>query len=281
MDLIELNQYPSVSANGVSTLVSDELRGMSIHALFHELGGTTFDRSHIDNHRVSVGGKELVEGISGANLEKINVYNGQTSDVKYLTHYFGDPTARTIRGQHKGDLDLSVYNAPLEIELDLGAAVAPTLRTFALVGAPKMQMGIGFDEVDAATVRALIRSVVQPTAAVIRKSFGIGLGSEAGALLRAIHFFHANLTSLEFKKQGQDKHDDIDIQLNSYMQKQFARVPDAGHYVLDRIVDGNQGEAETTLRPNGRPWNFQVNLSVSAADTIYTYADTHTAIPLI
>lgn len=282
MDLIKLNQFPNVSAGGVSTLVTRELQGMSVHALFFEMGGTTFTEANVDNVRIGLGGKELVEGITGVNLENINEYTGQVPDASYFAHWFGDPMARTIRGQHKGDLDLSIYNSPLEIEVEIAAgAVAPTLQVYALVGAPKMDMGIGFSQIDALMCRALIRSVVQPSAAVVRKSFEIGLGSEAGALIRAVHFFHTNLTSVEFKKQGRDKHDDISVALNSFMQKQFARVPAASHYVLDRVVDGNQGEAETTLRPDGSAWNYQVNLSTSALDTIYTYADVHTALQLI
>lgn len=63
---------------------------------------------------------------------------------------------------------------------------------------------------------------------------------------------------------------------NEAIQKEFGRVPQSGLYVLDRVVDGNQGEADDTVRPDGSPWNLQVLLTTSAADTITAFADTHT-----
>ena len=89
------------------------------------------------------------------------------------------------------------------------------------------------------------------------------------------------MTSVELKKGGFVKWDDISDALNDYVQNEFARVPQAGLYMVDRIVDGNQGEAETTLQSDGRPWPFQVNLTTSAADTITVFSDVHTALPLL
>lgn len=282
MDLVELNPFPSVPATGVATLVTNELAGRSVHGLIFEQAGTTYDRSHIDNLKIRAGQKDLLEGITGAQLQDLNDYNGLNADASYFAHFFGDPTARTIRGQHLGDLDLDIYgNDPLQIEVKNNGASAPELKVYALVSVPKKAMGIGFDDAEAATVRALIRTVNQPAAAITRKAVEIGLGSQAGAKVRALHFFHSNLTSVEFRKASDVKHDNIDIALNSYVQGAFARSAQSGLYTLDRIMDGNQGEAETTLQNNGRPWPFQVMLTTSAADTVTTFADVHTAIGLI
>ncbi|WP_375170094.1 major capsid protein P2 [Marinobacter sp.] len=282
MDLVELNPFPSVPATGVATLVTNELAGRSVHGLIFEQAGTTYDRTHIDNLKIRAGQKDLLEGITGAQLQDLNDYNGLNADASYFAHFFGDPTARTIRGQHLGDLDLDIYgNDPLQIEVKNNGATAPELKVYALVSVPKKAMGIGFDDAEAATVRALIRTVNQPAAAITRKAVEIGLGSQAGAKVRALHFFHANLTSVEFRKASDVKHDNISIALNTYVQGAFARSAQAGLYTLDRIMDGNQGEAETTLQNNGRPWPFQVMLTTSAADTVTTFADVHTAIGLI
>lgn len=282
MDLVELNPFPSVPAAGVATLVTNELAGRSVHGLIFSLSGTAYARANIESVKIRAGQKDLLEGISAAQIQSMNDYNGLNSDVSYFTHFFGDPTARTIRGQHLGDLDLDVYgNDPLQIEVKNSGATAPALKVYALVSVPKKAMGIGFDDVEAATVRALLRTVVQPAAAINRKSVEIGLGSQAGARVRQLLMFHSNLTSVEFRKASDVKHDNIDIALNSYIQGAFAREAQAGLYVLDRIMDGNQGEAETTLQNNGRPWPFQVMLTTSGADTITTFADVHTAIGLI
>lgn len=281
MDLIKLNQFPVVPATGIATLVTDELRGYAVHAIIFELGGTTYTKANMASIRIGQGGKDYCPNLTGAQLQDLNEYAGLSTDAAYLAFYFGDPTARTIRGQHLGDLDCSIYQDALELEVENSGATAPTLQAYALVSPAKEAMGIGFSKAEAATVRALIRTIVQPSAAVTRKSYGVGLGSEAGAKIRSLNFFHSNLTSVELKKQGLIKHDDISDALNDFVQGEYARVPQAGLYVLDRIVDGNQGESETTLQADGRPWNFQVNLTTSAGDTITTYADVHTMPPLM
>lgn len=280
MDLIKLPQFPSVAAGGISTLVTDRLLDRSIHALIFRRGGTTFNNAHMSNIRLRLDGKDVVNGITGSQLVDLNDYEG-TPDVTGETLLpFGDLTARTVRGQHLGDIDCSIYRRPIEIEVAIAAgASAPTLEAWALCGPPKMEMGYGYNANEASQLRALIRTVIQPAAAIQRKSYGLSLGSGAGARLRRAFFFHTNLTSVEFMKNSQRKWDDVPTALNSAIAQYFARVPQVGLYALDRIVDGNQGEAETTVRADGTPWSLEVNLTTSGADTITAFADVYTTHP--
>lgn len=275
MDLLKLNQFPNVAANSVATLVTDELIDTSVHALILEMGGT-FVKSDVSNLRIRLDGKDIVNGISGAQMQDLNDYDGLPDVTNYLAFFFGDPAARTIRGQHLGDLDCQVYRKPIEVELSIGGATNPTAQMWALTGVPKLNMGLGFNELEAAVLRAMPRTIIQPAAAVTRKSYGVSLGSEPGARLRKVAFFHSNLTRVELKKQSLTKWDDVSAALNNAVAQQFARVPQAGLFVLDRIVDGNQGEAETTVNAEGRPWNLQLSLTTSGSDTIATFADLHT-----
>lgn len=280
MDLLKLDAFPSVAANATSTLSTAQLIDMSCHGLVFELGGTTFTPALISSIRVSVDGKDVVPALfSGSQLLSLCDYEGFVPATNYAFLFFGDPAARTIRGQHLGDLDFSVYRKPLQIEVQIGAAVAPTLQCYALTGVPKKQMGIGFGDPEATIIRALVRTVITPSAAVTRQTYGISLGSTPGARLRRILFFNANLTNVDLRKQSLTKWDNVSAALNSAIQEQYTRTPQAGLYVLDRIVDGNQGESETTVSPDGRSWNMQVALSTSAADTITTYADIFTTLP--
>lgn len=279
MDLLRLNQFPSVAANSRATLVTDQLLDTSIHGLVFERGGGAFTNAHISNLRVRVDGKDVVNGISGAQLVDLNEYEGLTDVTNYTFLFFGDPTARTIRGQHIGDLDLSMYRKPLEIEVDIGGATTPTLQAYAITGVPKLAMGIGFNELEAANLRALVRTIIQPAAAVTRASYGISLGSVPGARIRRVAFFHTNLARVELQKQSLRKWDDVPTALNTAVAAQYARTAQSGLYVLDRIVDGNQGEAESTVQSDGRPWNLQLNLTTSAADTITAFADVLTTLP--
>jgi hypothetical protein len=281
MDIVKLNPFPSVAANSVAAMATDQLRGRSVHGLVFVQGGTTFTKAHMTRVRVGAGGKNFVNDITGTQLQDANDYDGYSDTASHVFHWFGDPTARTIRGQHLGDLDLSMHAGPLEIEVTIGAATAPTLQVYAIVGDPKLAMGIGFSAGEAAMVRALIRTVITESGAVSRKAVGLGLGSQSGARLRKICFFHANLTAIELKKQGVIKWEDLPDALVDAISADFGRVAQSGLYVVDRIIDGNQSEAESTVDAEGRPYNFQVLLTTSGADTVYAFADVHTHPALI
>lgn len=274
MEFQRLQQFPNVAASAESVLVTDEFVGKSIHAIGIKMGGTTFTRAHITSLNIKVDGKDLLPAISGANLQKQNDYNGLDDDAEYLWYFFGDPTAQTIKGQHIGDLDLSVYRKPLEIRVNIGAATAPTLEAIALCGVPKMQLGVGFDELDAVQIGCMTRSVIQPSAAVSRKSYSVSLGSAAGSLIRRINYHHTNIVSIEHKKQGLIKTDDLTVGELASIAKNYGRVPQSGLVVLDKVVDGNQGEAESTINSDsGRPWTQEINLTTSGGDTITAYAE--------
>lgn len=279
LDVIRLNQFPSVAASAVSTLVTDQLRGRSLHGLLFKRGGGAFTNAHVNNVRVRLDGKDVVNNITGAQLVDLNEYDGLTDVTNYTALFFGDPTARTIRGQHLGDVDLSVYPAPLEIEVSIGAATTPTLEVLAITGPRKAAMPANFNALEQATMRALIRTVIQPSAAVSRKTYGVSLGSSAGARIRRLAFFHTNLTSVEYKKQGFIKLDDVTSAEASALQQQFARVPQAGLYVMDAVLDGNQGEADMTVRDDGTPWNLELAVTTSAGDTIYAFSDLFLTLP--
>jgi len=275
MDLIKLDQFPSVPTTGTATIVTDQFKDRAVHALCFVLGGTTFTKAMMTSIEIAVDGKTVVPVITGTNLQKLNDHEGLPSATAYLWYFFGDPTAQTIRGQHLGDLDLSIYRKPLEIRVGITGATAPTLAMWALTSVPKMQMGIQFNEVEAATLRGLVRTTIQPSAAVTRASYGVNYGSTDGGRIRKVGFFHTNLTSVEVRKNGIDKWDDVPTALAQSAFGQYGRVAVSGLYMLDRVFDGNQGEAETTVDESGRKWNIQTSITASAADTIEAYADMH------
>jgi len=282
-DIIELPQFNGVASGARVTLAMDQLDGYSVHAFILKLGGTTFTKAHLDLVALSTHSKDLIPSMTGAQLQKLNSYEGLEDDAEYLVLWQGNPNAMTAFGQHMNDLDLSVYDANktiLEVKI-AQAAVAPELTAFALIGPSKMSMPYGYSAIDAASVRALVRSVATPTAAVNRKTFGIGLGSEAGAKIRSIGMFHSNVTAVEYKKNGLVKHDEIDSPLNDFVQKEYGKVPQAGLYVLDFVADGNQGKAESTVDGSGKPYPMQVNLTTSGGDTIETYADVRALVRML
>lgn len=278
----KLNPFPAVAANALSTMNLDELKGHSIHGLIFEQGGTTFTKAQMTDIKISVGSKAILTGITGAQLQDANDYDGLSATTDYVAFWFGDPKANTVFGQHLTDLDLSYYgNSSASIEVTVGGATAPTLQMWAVIGPPKSEMGLGYREEEVGLLRSFVRTLATPTAAVNKQGFSIGLGSQAGAAVRKAFFFHSNLTSVEYKKNSVSIHDDVPIALNDFVQKEFGRIPQAGLYVMDHIVDGNQGKADATVDENGRPYPMQVNLTTSASDTITVFADVRAHLSLL
>lgn len=281
MDVVKVNPFTNVGASSLATTQFIPDRNLAVYAIVLVLGGTFTVDAHITLLVVKSGGKELFR-ITGARLQDINGYDGMASDGAHLIIPFADPTARTARGEHLGSLDMTIYRDPLTIEVTIGAATAPTLDAFALISPPKLQLGFGYTPDEAQLHRALIESIIQTSAAVTRKAFGIGLGSEAGALIRKIVFFHATLTSLAVKRNGLDIFDDVDEALNDFIQQDvYARVTNPALFAWDPTVNGNQSEARTTVNPDGTAANYQILVSDSAADTITVLADVYTKLPLL
>ena len=281
MDVVKVNPFTNVAASSLATAQFIPDRNLSLYAIVLVLGGTFTIDAHITLLVVKSGGKELFR-ITGARLQDINGYDGMASDAAHLIIPFADPTARTARGEHIGSLDMTIYRDPLTIEVTIGAATAPTLDAFALISPPKLQLGFGYTPDEAQLHRALIESIIQTSAAVTRKAFGIGLGSEAGALIKKIIFFHLTLTSLAVKRNGLDIFDDVDEALNDFIQQDvFARVTNAALYAWDPVVNGNQSEARTTVNPDGSAANYQILVTDSAADTITVLADVYSKLPLL
>lgn len=280
--LRRLSQFVNVGANSIATLSLNELSGHSVHAIVLQMGGTTFTKSQVTDITLTVGGKPIIPGISGNQLQDLNDYEGFSSDANFLTIWFGDPTLEGVAAGHVGDLDLSYYDRVASVlEVSISNATAPTLQAWAMVGPPKSLMNFDFSQRDVANHRALIRSILSPAAAVTKQSYPVSVGSQAGARIRKIALFHSNVVSVEFKKNAIAIHDDVPDSLNDYVQSEFGRAPQSGLYVLDHVVDGALGKADATVNANGNPFSTQFNLTTSAADTVTAIADVMVPLQLI
>lgn len=281
MDTIKLPPFSNVGAGNLATLVTEKLFGMSAHALDFVLTG--FTTADIESFAIRCGGKTLVPNMTGAELQALNNYAGRDTGASILRVYFGNPEAHTAKGRHITDFDQSIYRESLEIEIQIGAgAVAPKIESWARVTPPKIALGLGFTPSDAAVLKAFIRTILNPAAAVVKAAFDIGFGSQAGAVVQRMAFFNSKLTSLEVKKSGVVIFEDIGQALNEQLQKDSfpARVPQAGMYVWDPTLDGIS-QAVTTVKPDGTRYSMEYLVTTSGADTIKVYAEVGTKLQLI
>lgn len=284
-DLVKIDPFNNVAASSLAvTKYRPPSQQSSLFGIILQLGGTAFNESHINSIRVKApGGKDLLTtSLSGARLRDLWEYEGGTWDTAraFVPIMFGDPFALTKSGRHIGNFDHSVYQGDMTIEVDIGAATAPTLSAVALVDPPKALMGLGYEAGEILRHRALIETVLTPSAAVTNQAQQIGIGSAAGALLRRVAFFHANMTAIRVKKEGLIVFEDVSAALNNYIGENiFARLPQSGLFVYDRIVDGSQRESGTTVQRDGRVFNWQFELTTSGADTIRAWSDVFIALP--
>jgi hypothetical protein len=280
MDTIKLPPFSNVAPGQLATLSTTALNGMSVHAIIFALTGVT--KAQLTNIKVTLNAKQLVSDLTGTQLQSLNSQKGLGNSTDYLMCYFGNPRARTIKGQHITDLDQSLYAAPLEFQLRIDAgASAPGIEAYALVNPPKVALGLGYTADDALVLKALLRTVLNPANAINKAAYDIAIGSAAGAAIESMAFFHANMTSLEVKKSGVIVFEDLSIDLNSAIQTDFQRAPEDGLYVWQPTADGNMGQAVATVKPNGQPYSMQFLVTTSAADTITVYTETATKLGLI
>ena len=283
MDIVKVNPFNSVPATGKATTTWIPPYACSLHGFVFGMGGTYVLATHITGVTIKAGGKRLIPGISGARLQDLYEYEGIINDTGYFSVQFGDATARTMNGKHMGNFDHTVYPGNMTIEIDNSGATSPTLEAWAMLMPPKLGMGIGYTQNEAELHRALVETTIQTSAAVTDKAFDIGLGSEAGALVKKLVFFHeGDLSSVSIKKAGFDIYEGIPNALAAYLQDDvYTRLPQSNVVVFDAIVDGDYSEVKTTIKPDGTPYNYQVKLTIAGAETIVTYADILTKLPLL
>lgn len=284
MDLVKVRPFDNVAASSKATTFWEPEGPSSLFGFIFRPTGTFNFATDVDTVTLKHSGKTLVPGISGTKLIDIANYEGLdfgSADNEEFALLFGDPTARTARGQHIGNFDHVTWPGKMTIELDLGAGAAAGLDVWAIVSPPKAAMGLGYTAPEVALHRAFVETVIQPAAAITQKAFDIGLGSEAGALLKRLIFFHSKITQVQVKRSGFDIYEDIPNSLAAFFQEHVngRNAADvASMLVYDPIVDGNYSEVKATVDQAGRPYNYQVRLTTSAADTITAYADVLTTL---
>lgn len=273
MSIVRLEPFENVAANARAVLKSSRVLGNTVEAVHLKLGGT-LTKALITLIRVKLNQKTIWE-ITGSELDSYNAYLGMPQDASHLSLYFGEPRARTVQGQLLGAIDTSLGVRDFTLEVDLGAGAGHTLQAWAEISPPKL-----LGPAENALIRGLLLSTLTPNSAADH-TLHINTGNAAGALIKRLAVFHANLTKFRVKRDGVDIFEDVDIALNSFIQNNTGHDPQAGLYVADFIHDDNQSRAITTRRPDGTEVNHQFIFSTSAADTMRVLADVYAPLALL
>jgi hypothetical protein len=243
---------------------------MTFEEIVLVLGGGSLTKAMLTEIRVILGGKKIWT-VNGTDLDNINKYYSLTANAAYVPLWFADPSARTLDEYLIGAIDTSTPYDGFSIEVDIAGATTPTLAAYARQSAP-----ISKTKAYAGMMRTIVKATNSPAAAG-EFSLPIPIGSRAGALLRAIHFKHSNITQLQVVKDSFYLLEQAGNGILQFMQNERAALhaTQSGYISWDPIAEGFDPLAIPTLRndANRTPASMEFKVTVSGADTVTSYSD--------
>lgn len=272
MALIKLEPFENVSAAGTALLKTTRLWPNTLESIVLLLGGGPAPtKAQISRIVVRFGAKPVWD-VTGSQLNSINLYEGRPSAATVLTLNFSEPRARSIESQFIGAPDFSVIGQrEVTLEVTLAGGVAPTLEAWAEVAPPKL-----LSPTYNALFRALLRTPLAPSAAVVEQPQQINYGQAGGSLLRRMHFFSALVTQVKVKRDGLDYFEAVPVAVNNAILDELGHDPQANVYTLDFVPDDNQSKALTTIRNDQQGGSLvpqQILLTTSGAGAFDVIAD--------
>lgn len=202
-----------------------------------KLGGTSLTKAMITMVQLKANGKVFFEG-SGTQIDKLNAYRGIAASAAYLPIDFTELRGRDKLDQMIGAFDTSKGIANLSAEVTIAGATAPTLEAYLV------ESGAQNDAYSALMTK------------VLRYPFNTSVGGklpimlpfgQQGAVMKRLHFdcVTSSVSDLTIKQDGLVIHESV-AALNSFLQGEMGRVPQASWYTADFIVDGNQANCWDT-----------------------------------
>lgn len=230
-----------------------------------ELGGTSLLKSHLTSIKLLANAKVIFEG-TGTQIDKINAYRGLTTNAAYLDLSFEDLTGLDLIDHVVGCLDTSQGITDMTCEIDIAGATAPTLKALQYETAPQVQSN-GEPAPFAGLVAKQLRYAYNISAGG-ELPLNFPFGASIGAIIKRVHVFHANMTGATVKEDAVVIHETTKAQ-NEYEQIRNKRVPQAGMYTIDFMLDGDVRKAFDTRKAKQVDWL----LTFSAADAGYVIVE--------
>lgn len=265
-----LPPFNSVPATG-DAIIPVIPQGMTYLGILLTLGGTAFTKAMITAITVTLGGKDIWNGITGTHMDNINSYYGFVTDAAHLFLPFADMEALDRVSYDVGGIDTSFGYTDFQLKIGIAGATAPALSALAYL-APPQTRGTDYK----AMFRQLRKST--PSAPSINThDLKVALGGRTRAYLKALHMFNGFVTHFEVKKDGfslQDKTAKADMQ---FLQAQRERAIVAGLLSYDTMLQNDVSRSIPTMKALDSgvvvPADFEFKATVSAADNITAYTD--------
>lgn len=241
---------------------------------------TNITKAQISKILLTVGVKDIIPGLTGAQLDAINQFNGLNASAGFLMIPFYQRNAATELESRMGELDTSAprgkhlkYDAfTLEITPD-AAHVGAKIEPWAYIDVRKKPAGKDFNTTD--LFRAFYLSG-KPLQATGDNEFSLTFGARTN-FLRQLHLQHANITAFEMLRDTVPYYSRESVAAIQFNQAEFKRVPQGGFLTLDFCENGHELDAMRVLNPDGTLASMKWNAITSAPDlTVQSIADVYT-----
>lgn len=274
----ELEPVQNVLTTGHFVLNSRLLLGNVVERLVFVLSGTSLTKAMITNIVVRLNGKTVFGPISGTQLDLIQRYLLLVNDAARLTIDFTEPVSRSIPGQLMGAIFTDAAGVQdFTVEGDITGATAPQLKVWGQYRSrADMDPARGFDPATFPLIRALLPTTVTESAAGTFQH-DINYGPKGDSLIKRIFIFSSILSSFKVRKDSIEIFDAVPAALAGYLQSEYGRDDQAGLYVWDPLVDGNQSDVVTT-RTGDREALFQWLFEVSGAGVHTVFTDVYSTL---
>lgn len=273
---IALEPFANSGAVGTMYLRTTRIFPNTLEAIILQLGGTVAPtKAQLDRIQVKLGSStKPIWDISGSQLNSLNLYEGRPNTATVLVLPFSNPRARTVESQMLGALDMGAVGIrELTLEVVVSGGTAPTITAWAEIAPPKL-FGPGAPENQ--LFRALLTTPLTFTGALSRFPQTIATAAQGGALLRRLHFFAAEVTSYELRRDGVAYFEDTALAVNNAYLDELGHDPQANIYTFDAIDDDNESKALAQVRADQGGLSLiptQHLITVSGAATVPVIAD--------
>lgn len=263
--IIQLQPFNNVVASGVSYTDLRHLLGMGIERLTLQLGGGAFTKSMITSWQLKANGKVIAES-TGARTDARMQWRGITANASFLTIDFLELKAKTKQGLSAGVLDTTIGIKDLRLEVTISGATTPTLAGWAEVCEPMTAP-------EFAGVRPLVARVHFVTQTIgAAGTFPLIIPHfdplSGGSIFKRIALFSANCTGVRVERNGQREWEMIGTAANNFNAGEYARVPQAGLFMVDFVADGFFESRVMDTRPASKTTIAAFYGTFSAGETI-------------
>lgn len=261
MSVGKLTRYGLPFSNVVATgpATNNVTPGRTLEVLRLKLGGTAFTKSMIPSIKLKANGKVILEA-TGTQLDKVNAYRGEATNAAFLDLQFADYTMLGEVDRMVGAFDTGLGISNITTEVQISGATAPQLTPI-LVESANQKTSTGAMAGFAPYIAKLL-SYPYSVASGGKLPLSVPFGPQNGAIIKRMHVFHGgNMTGATVKQDAIVVHESVKAE-NEFDQTKAGRVPQAGCYTIDFVLDGNVSKALDTRDAKSLEWLFDF----SAAD---------------